>query len=183
MACCRADFAALPISGYAKSAAAANIRQSAKRVSRLTSADRQKDQQCRICIVRVATYDTLAHHNFLSCSLKPIEFHMPLNIRLTAKSRRSVKMLGAMSALAVVLYSATALAQVSTRYPYCLQGDDYPGWSNCTFATLQQCQATASGTYNECMANPWYRADADAPAESGNSANADNPISVGPPPR
>lgn len=91
-----------------------------------------------------------------------------------------------MFALAAAPYSATSFAQVSTRYPFCIQGDDYPGWSNCTFATLQQCQATASGTFNECLANPWYRAASGAPAEQENSVSGANPSNlgeVGPPPR
>src|SRR5690242_11202681 len=108
---------------------------------------------------------------------------MPLNMVLAAKCYRSVRVLGAMSALATMLYSTTSLAQVSTRYPLCLQGDDYPAWSHCSFTSLQQCQATASGTYNECLANPWYQADAGTPAGGGNSANGDNSINVGPPPK
>jgi uncharacterized protein DUF3551 len=113
--------------------------------------------------------------------LKLIGFHMPLNILFAAKCRRRVTALGA---LATVLYSAASLAQVSTRYPFCLQGDDYPGWSNCTFTSFQQCEATASGTFNECLANPWYRADSEAQAaDGGNSPAGDNPINVGPPSR
>jgi hypothetical protein len=46
---------------------------------------------------------------------------------------------------------------VGTRYPFCLQGNDSPGLSNCTFTSYQQCQATASGRFLYCMANPFYR--------------------------
>ena len=50
-----------------------------------------------------------------------------------------------------------ASAQVADpQYRFCIQGDDYPGWSNCTFDSLRQCRATASGTFDECVANPWY---------------------------
>jgi hypothetical protein len=63
----------------------------------------------------------------------------------------------ALSLLAAGLYSSCGFAQVSTQYPFCLQGDDNPGWSNCSFTSFQQCQATASGTLDECMANPWYK--------------------------
>jgi hypothetical protein len=45
---------------------------------------------------------------------------------------------------------------VGTRYPFCLQGDDSPGLSNCTFTSYQQCQATASGRRLYCIANPFY---------------------------
>jgi len=33
---------------------------------------------------------------------------------------------------------------VRDRYPFCLQGDDAPGLSQCTFDTYAQCMATAS---------------------------------------
>ena len=45
---------------------------------------------------------------------------------------------------------------VGTRYPFCLQGNDFPGLSNCTFTSYQQCQATASGRLLYCVANPFY---------------------------
>ncbi len=51
---------------------------------------------------------------------------------------------------------------VGTDYPFCIQGEQYPGLSNCTFTSYQQCQATASGTPNHCISNPYYNA-------SGNS--------------
>ncbi|XIA63628.1 DUF3551 domain-containing protein [Bradyrhizobium sp. TZ2] len=90
----------------------------------------------------------------------------------------------ALSILAGGLYSTCGSAQVSTQYPYCLQGDDYPGWSNCTFTSFQQCQASASGTLDECMANPWYQAGTDTatPSPQG-STSSDGPIRIGPPPK
>jgi hypothetical protein len=45
---------------------------------------------------------------------------------------------------------------VGTRYPFCIQGDDQPGLSNCTFVSYEQCQATASGRRLWCIANPFY---------------------------
>jgi hypothetical protein len=60
----------------------------------------------------------------------------------------------AASGLAVI---GTAPAEaVGTRYPYCIQGDEYPGLSNCTFTSYQQCQATASGRFLYCIENPFY---------------------------
>ena len=90
----------------------------------------------------------------------------------------------ALSFLAASLYSSCGSAQVSTQYPFCLQGEDYPGWSNCSFTSFQQCQASASGTFDECMANPWYRAGANIaqPPPQDQSEN-DGPIPIGPPPR
>jgi len=77
-----------------------------------------------------------------------------------------------------------AIAQVS-QYPFCIQGQDNPGWSGCSFNTLQACQAAASGTEAECLSNPWYRADAGAPTPSGSYGapiGANDPLPVGPPP-
>jgi hypothetical protein len=45
---------------------------------------------------------------------------------------------------------------VGSRYPFCLQGDEFPGLSNCTFTSYQQCQASASGRFLSCVANPYY---------------------------
>jgi hypothetical protein len=55
---------------------------------------------------------------------------------------------------------------VGSRYPFCLQGNDSPGLSNCTFTSYQQCQATASG-----IASP-IRSMAAAPSR-GSTASAD----------
>jgi hypothetical protein len=90
----------------------------------------------------------------------------------------------AVSFIAGCLNSSSGLAQVSTQYPFCLQGDDYPGWSNCTFTSFQQCQASASGTPDECMTNPWYQAGNDPPrASPQGSIGSDGPLPIGPPPR
>jgi hypothetical protein len=85
---------------------------------------------------------------------------------------------------AAIQCTASAYAQVSTRYPFCLQGDEYPGWSNCSFSSYQQCQATASGTFDECLANPWYQtSDNGTPAPEANTDGpAFSPLPVGPPP-
>jgi hypothetical protein len=80
---------------------------------------------------------------------------------------------------------SSATAQVS-QYPFCIQGVDNPGWSGCSFNTLQECQASASGTEAECLSNPWYRADASAPAPSAPydaPVGSNDPLPVGPPPR
>jgi len=105
-----------------------------------------------------------------------------LEKQMRAKERR-VRAL-ALSLLAASLYSSCGSAQVSTQYPFCLQGDDYPGWSNCSFTSFEQCQATASGTLDECMANPWYRADAKiSQPSSQDQLENDGPIPIGPPPK
>jgi hypothetical protein len=45
---------------------------------------------------------------------------------------------------------------VGTRYPVCIQGNEYPGLSGCYFTSFPQCQATASGRFLTCIANPYY---------------------------
>jgi hypothetical protein len=42
-----------------------------------------------------------------------------------------------------------------------MQGDDAPGLSDCKYTSYQQCQATASGRYLYCIANPYYNARGD----------------------
>jgi len=70
---------------------------------------------------------------------------------------------------ALALLAASGLAMigsmpaeaVGTRYPFCIQGDDQPGLSNCTFASYEQCQATASGRHLWCIENPYYNPGGD----------------------
>jgi hypothetical protein len=56
---------------------------------------------------------------------------------------------------------------VGTRYPFCIQGDEFPGLSNCTFTSYEQCQATASGRILYCIENPFYNAGGDARGNRG----------------
>jgi hypothetical protein len=54
--------------------------------------------------------------------------------------------------LAVFECGLTGFASAQTaiaRYPFCIQGVDNPGWSGCSFNTLDACQAAASGTEAE----------------------------------
>ena len=52
-------------------------------------------------------------------------------------------------------WMAIASAQTGiSQYPYCVQGVDNPGWSGCSYNTMGACQADASGTDSECLANP-----------------------------
>ena len=56
---------------------------------------------------------------------------------------------------------------VGTRYPFCIQGNEHPGLSNCTFTSYEQCQATASGRFLYCIANPYYVGEGDYPRANG----------------
>jgi hypothetical protein len=65
----------------------------------------------------------------------------------------------ALALLAVVglaIAGAAPAEAVGTRYPFCIQGDEWPGLSGCTFTSFAQCQATASGRNLMCIANPYY---------------------------
>jgi hypothetical protein len=65
-----------------------------------------------------------------------------------------------------------ALAQTNTSYPFCIRGEEFSGWSGCTFETFEQCQGAATGTPAQCVSNPYYAppssAAASLPAESSN---------------
>lgn len=56
---------------------------------------------------------------------------------------------------------------VGSRYPFCLQGDEFPGLSNCTYTSYQQCQASASGRFLTCIANPYFNPGGDPRAGAG----------------
>jgi Protein of unknown function (DUF3551) len=74
------------------------------------------------------------------------------NIVVTCLAACGLAMLGALPAEAV-----------GTRHPFCLQGDEYPGLSYCTFDNYGQCMATASGRFLTCVANPYYVGETDDP--------------------
>jgi len=58
---------------------------------------------------------------------------------------------GALAAIGVAPAGA-----VGTRYPFCIQGNEHPGLSNCTFTSYEQCQATASGRFLYWIPNPHF---------------------------
>jgi hypothetical protein len=64
--------------------------------------------------------------------------------------------LALLAASGLALATLTPAEAVGSRYPFCLQGNDSPGLSNCTFTSYEQCQATASGRRLYCVANPFY---------------------------
>jgi Protein of unknown function (DUF3551) len=69
----------------------------------------------------------------------------------------------AVAACSFASLTMTPAEAVGTRHPFCLQGDEYPGLSACTFDTYDQCQATASGRKVYCIANPYFVGDTDDP--------------------
>ena len=65
--------------------------------------------------------------------------------------------------LAAGAVSATVAMPASARdLPYCIKGCDFgAGAGDCSFSTLAQCQATASGRDATCAANPYFNAKAE----------------------
>src|SRR5258705_12683595 len=68
--------------------------------------------------------------------------------------RNLVLALLAVSGLAVV--GTAPGGAVGGRYPYCMQGQDAPGLSDCRYRSYQQCQGTASGRFLYCIGNAFY---------------------------
>jgi hypothetical protein len=57
-----------------------------------------------------------------------------------------------------------ALPAAAQDYPFCIKGCDYNNaLGDCSFTSLAQCQATASGRPAYCAANPYYKARAELP--------------------
>jgi hypothetical protein len=69
-----------------------------------------------------------------------------------------MKILVALSAIAMACAVDTVPAAAQSAY--CLRGCDF-GYSNCSFSTLQQCQASASGLTAWCETNPYFRQASD----------------------
>jgi Protein of unknown function (DUF3551) len=66
------------------------------------------------------------------------------------------RVLALLAAGGLAMMGSAPAEAVGTRYPFCIQGDDQPGLSNCTFTSYEQCQATASGRRLWCIENPYY---------------------------
>lgn len=72
-------------------------------------------------------------------------------------------LLATIAVSAVVLIGMMPARAVGSRHAFCLQGDEFPGLSNCTFDTYAQCQASASGRFLACVANPYFAGQSDDP--------------------
>lgn len=77
----------------------------------------------------------------------------------------------ALTAVYAVLVAVPAMAGgfPSGVSPYCLKGCEFGngGLGDCSFSTLAQCQATASGRVGTCMTNPYFNARAEMAADQG----------------
>lgn len=70
-------------------------------------------------------------------------------------------LLALLSVGGLAMVGAAPAEAVGTRYPFCIQGHEFPGLSHCTFTSYEQCQASASGRLLTCIANPYYNPGAD----------------------
>jgi hypothetical protein len=75
--------------------------------------------------------------------------------------------LALLTASGLAIVSAAPAEAVGSRHSFCLQGDESPGLSNCSFDSYQQCAATASGRFLYCIANPYYVASGSPRAYHG----------------
>ena len=68
----------------------------------------------------------------------------------------------ALIAAGAVSVAAVAMPAAARELPYCIRGCDFgAGAGDCSFSSLAQCQATASGRDASCAANPYFNAKAD----------------------
>ncbi|QPF88183.1 DUF3551 domain-containing protein [Bradyrhizobium genosp. L] len=67
--------------------------------------------------------------------------------------------LAAASVVTLAALGTVPAHAVGVRYPFCIQGDRYPGLSNCAYPSYEACLATASGIGQHCIANPYYVGD------------------------
>jgi Protein of unknown function (DUF3551) len=91
-------------------------------------------------------------------------------------------MLAGLAVIALALSGMMPAQAVGDRYPFCLQGDDAPGLSQCTFDTYAQCMATASGRRLNCVANPYFVGETDDPYAYQNRGRPFPPTYIPAPP-
>lgn len=80
-------------------------------------------------------------------------------MRMTAIATWSVAVLLPIGFLASLATSPAAAEDGA----FCISGFNYDGIGDCSYSSYAQCEATASGTANICLANPYYHAKPDAP--------------------
>ena len=73
--------------------------------------------------------------------------------------RRSALTLTAGAIAASTCVAAVTPPAMALDMAYCIKGCDFGGGAgDCSFSTLAQCQATASGRDATCAANPYFNA-------------------------
>ncbi len=81
-----------------------------------------------------------------------------------------------------ILSCATPARAYGSRHAFCIQGNEYPGLSTCTFDTYAQCMASASGRNLACIANPYFGGPSDDPYAYQNRARPFPPHYIPEPP-
>ncbi|MGH6711868.1 MAG: DUF3551 domain-containing protein [Bradyrhizobium sp.] len=67
-------------------------------------------------------------------------------------------MRSALLALAAICAASAATPAAARDFPYCIKGCDFgAGAGDCSFSSLAQCQASASGRDATCAANPYFK--------------------------
>jgi hypothetical protein len=70
-------------------------------------------------------------------------------------------MRNALLALTAICAASFATPAAAGDLAYCIKGCDFGGGAgDCSFSSLAQCQATASGRDATCAANPYFKATA-----------------------
>ena len=64
--------------------------------------------------------------------------------------------------VSLTVSAAVTLPAMAGAMAYCIKGCDFGGGAgDCSFSSLAQCQATASGRDATCAANPYFNAKAE----------------------
>jgi uncharacterized protein DUF3551 len=64
--------------------------------------------------------------------------------------------------LAFAVSATVPMPAAAGGFPYCIKGCDFgAGAGDCSFSSLAQCQATASGRDAYCAANPYFNVKAE----------------------
>jgi hypothetical protein len=127
-----------------------------RRFSKLCTGTRRKE--FTFSLVTVEWLDERAPVRLVSMQMEPVKRGSTMR---RFEMRKTVLAVLAASGLAAL--GAAPAEAVGTRYPFCLQGNEYPGLSHCTFTSYEQCQATASGRFLYCIANPYYIGESEPP--------------------
>ena len=65
-----------------------------------------------------------------------------------------------------VMGASIATPAMASEYPYCIRGCDFAaGRGDCSFASYQQCQASAAGRDAWCAENPYFNVKAVSPSD------------------
>jgi hypothetical protein len=77
-------------------------------------------------------------------------------------------MRNALLALTAICAASAATPATARDLAYCIKGCDFgAGAGDCSFSSLAQCQASASGRDATCAANPYFNATAASQTDRG----------------